>query len=73
MRSPPGGRLQEHHILGRLKELWYYVNHMFPGAERPLKQLNKARSLSEYESAVAAMFASGRFDPQAAFPGALPE
>lgn len=65
--------LQEYHILGRLKELWYYVNRMFPGADRPLKALNKARSLSEYESAVAAMFGSGRFDPQAAFPGALPE
>ena len=65
--------VQEHHVLGRLKEVWYYVNHMFPGADHPLKALNKARSLSEYESAVAAMFGSGRFDPQAAFPGALPE
>ena len=41
---------------------------MFPGADRPLKQLNKAHSLSEYESAVAAMFGSGRFDPQAWLP-----
>jgi tRNA-dihydrouridine synthase len=65
--------LQERLILGRLKELWYYVNHMFPGAERELKQLNKARSLSDYESAVGKLFASGRFDPDAAFPGALPE
>ena len=65
--------LQERLILGRLKELWYYVNHMFPGAERELKQLNKARSLSDYESAVGRLFASGRFDPDAAFPGALPE
>ncbi len=65
--------LQERLILGRLKELWYYVNHMFPGAERELKQLNKARSLSDYESAGGRLFASGRFDPDAAFPGALPE
>lgn len=65
--------LQERLILGRLKEIWYYVNHMFPGAERELKQLNKARSLSDYDSAVGLLFASGRFDPDAAFPGALPE
>jgi tRNA-dihydrouridine synthase len=64
--------LPEHFVLGRLKEIWYYVNHMFPGADRELKALNKARSLSDYESAVQAIFSSGRFDPAAAFPGAMP-
>lgn len=64
--------LQEHHILGRLKEVWYYVNHMFPGADRELKRLNKARTLEDYRAAVTGLFASGRFDPAASFPGALP-
>lgn len=65
--------LQEHHILGRLKEVWYYVNHMFPGADRELKRLNKAGTLADYRAAVTEIFASGRFDPAAAFPGALPK
>lgn len=64
---------QEHHILGRLKEVWYYVNHMFPGAERELRRLNKAGDLTDYRAAVAALFASGRFDPGSAFPGTLPK
>ncbi len=64
--------LPEHAQLGRLKELWYYVNHMFPGADRELKRLNKAGDLDSFLAAADAFFASGRFDPQAAFPGALP-
>ncbi len=65
--------VQEHHVLGRLKEVWYYVNHMFPGADRELKRLNKAGTLADYRAAVEGIFASGRFDPAAAFPGALPK
>ncbi len=65
--------LREHHVLGRLKEVWYYVNHMFPGADRDLKRLNKAGTLDDYRAAVAGIFASGRFDPHASFPGALPK
>lgn len=65
--------LPPYYLLGRMKELWYYVNHMFPGTQRELKQLNKARSLSDYHTAVEAIFASGRFDPGAAFPGIAPK
>lgn len=65
--------VQEHHVLGRLKEVWYYVNHMFPGADRELKRLNKAGTLTDYRAAVEGIFASGRFEPAAAFPGALPK
>ena len=65
--------VQEHHVLGRLKEVWYYVNHMFPGADRELKRLNKAGTLTDYRAAVTEIFSSGRFEPAAAFPGALPK
>ena len=65
--------LSEYHSLGRMKELWYYVNAMFPGCQRLLRQLNKARSVSEYGEAVRMLLASGLFDPNAAFPGPLPE
>ena len=62
----------EHSSLNRMKELWYYVNHMFPGADRELKRVGKSRSAEEYRAAVSSLFASGRFDPDAAFPGAIP-
>lgn len=64
--------LPEHYLLGRLKEIWYYVNHMFPGADRERKRLAKAGDLAAYRAAEEAFFASGRFDPGAACPGALP-
>ena len=63
----------EHFSLNRMKELWYYVHHMFPGAERELKRVNKARTKEDYNAAVRDMLASGRFDPDAAFPGAIPK
>ena len=65
--------LPDYYLLGRMKELWYYVNHMFPGAQRELKQLNKARTLSDYHTAVELLFASGRFNSEATFPGAIPK
>lgn len=63
----------EYHSLNRMKELWYYVNHMFPGSGKEYKHIRKARSSEDYRAAVASLFSSGRFDPDAAFPGALPE
>ncbi len=65
--------LGERHCLGVLKEIWYYVNHMFPGADRELKRINKARTLEDYRSAVGMLFHSGCFDSDAAFPGELPK
>ena len=57
------------YTLGRMKEVWYYVNHMFPDAFRPLRQIQKARSLDEYRTAVSRFFAERHLDPQTAFPG----
>ena len=37
----------EYHSLGRMKELWYYTGHLFPGAQRELKRINKARTSEE--------------------------
>ena len=63
----------EYHSLGRMKELWYYTGHLFPGAERELKRINKARTKEDYRAAAAALFSSGKFTPDASFPGAIPE
>lgn len=65
--------LGEHYSLGRMKELWYYVNHMFPGADRQLKQLKKASSISDYRVALGVMFSSGCFDAESSFPGSRPK
>ena len=62
----------EYHSLGRMKELWYYTGHLFPGAKPELKRINKARTKEDYHTAVAALFACGKFDPEAFFPGAVP-
>lgn len=61
--------LSEHHILARLKELWYYTSHMFPGGESWIKRINKARSLTEYQAAAEALFASGTFSSEGFFHG----
>lgn len=59
--------ISEHHILARMKELWFYMLHMFPGAAKEAKALNKARVMADYISAVNALFSSGYFDPTAVF------
>ncbi len=61
--------LSERYTLARLKELWYYTVQMFPGASAGAKRINKAQTAAEYQSAVDALFASGRFSPEAAFRG----
>ncbi len=59
----------EQGTLARLKELWYYMIHMFPESGRSINRLNKAQSLSDYEIAVRALFAGNCFSPSAAFVG----
>ena len=59
--------LSEAHAMARMKELWFYLIWKFPGSGRFGKALNKSRRLEDYRSAVDALFASGLFDPEAAF------
>lgn len=39
-------------VLAKMKELWWYAGDLFPGADRALKKIKKAKSISEYEMAV---------------------
>lgn len=39
-------------VLAKMKELWWYAGDLFPGAEKALKKIKKARSVSDYEMAV---------------------
>ncbi|MDY3014388.1 MAG: tRNA-dihydrouridine synthase family protein [Evtepia sp.] len=52
-------------VLGKMKELWFYWSHLFPAPEKPLKAMRKARTLSDYTSAV-----QGLFRDQDLLPGA---
>ena len=61
------GGLSEHFTLERMKQLWYFMIHMFPDSKKEHKAILKANSVSDYRSAVSALFASGKFDCSAHF------
>ncbi|MEE3420118.1 MAG: tRNA-dihydrouridine synthase family protein [Lachnospiraceae bacterium] len=42
----------EKQTLGRMKELWLYMIHSFPGRENLLKQLRKAKTLHEFSAII---------------------
>ena len=39
-------------VLAKMKELWWYAGDLFPGADRALKKIKKAKNISEYEIAI---------------------
>ena len=61
--------LEERFVLARLKELWFYLIHMFPGSASGAKHINKAQRLSDYHAALSALFSEGGFSPAGYFPG----
>lgn len=61
------GGLTEHFTLLRMKQLWYYMIHMFPDSRKEHKAILKANTLEDYASAVSALFASGKFEPDSHF------
>lgn len=51
-KTIPGDR----NVLFKMKELWFYMLHLFPGSEKYGKKIRKAERAADYESAVAALF-----------------
>ena len=43
-------------VLGKMKELWFYLSALFQEPEKPLKAMRKAKTLSDYTFAVDALF-----------------
>ncbi len=43
-------------VLFKMKEVWSYLSQAFSGAEKQAKRIKKAKSLSDYEAAVASLF-----------------
>ncbi len=44
------------HLLFKMKELWFYMIHMFPEGEKYLKKIRKASRLCDYEEIVGRLF-----------------
>ncbi len=59
--------LPPQYTAARMKELWFYQLSLFPGSEKQGKAIFKARSLPDYQSAVANLFSSVPLDPEAGF------
>ena len=53
----------------RMKQLWYYMIHMYTDYKKEQKAILKSGSLPEYRTAVRALFLSGKFDPDGRFRG----
>ena len=53
----------------RMKQLWFYMIHMFADCKREEKSILKSRDLFEYKTAASSLFASGKFNPSGKFPG----
>lgn len=48
-------------LMGKMKELWFYMGSNFSGADRFLKEIKKAKNEIQYQSAVRALFANCSF------------
>lgn len=46
-------------LLGKMKELWFYMGQNFTGADRSLKEIRKAKNEIQYQSAVRTLFVCG--------------
>ena len=54
-------------VLGKMKELWFYMGCLFPEPARHIKRMRKARTVSEYAAAAGALFRDQELIPGGAF------
>ena len=48
-------------LLGKMKELWFYMGSNFVDSDRLLKEIRKARTIVQYQAAVRTLFIQGDF------------
>lgn len=48
-------------LIGKMKELWFYMGRNFEGADRHLKEIRKAGNIVQYQAAVRGLFGQCRF------------
>ena len=51
-------------VLFKMKELWFYMSHLFTSPETYMKKIKKAGSLAVYEESFTPFFASRRSRPK---------
>lgn len=51
----------ERPVLGKMKELWFYMHTLFEDAEKPYKAIRKAKTLRDYKDAVQLLFQNHAF------------
>lgn len=56
-------------VLGKLKELWFYLACLFPEPEKYIKRIRKAKTLAEYQTAADALFRDRDLRPDGHFSG----
>ena len=49
-----------HNASGKMKELWYYLEALFPDRARDVRRVKKAKNLPEYRAAAAVLFGESR-------------
>lgn len=54
-------------VLFRMKEMWFYMIHMFANHERYAKKINKSQKMGEYQAAVETLFQEQDLVPGAGF------
>lgn len=56
----------DHHVLFKMKELWYYLGQHFPENPKALKKIKKAQRVAEYRAAVEELLVPEWFEKEAA-------
>lgn len=59
----------DRNTLFKMKELWFYMGHMFTGQEKYMKKIRKTEKLGEYEAIVSRLFCEQDIVAGAGFPG----
>lgn len=59
----------DRNTLFKMKELWFYMIHMFSDSSKYAKKIRKAEKLSDYEAAVSSLFIEQNLVKGAGFPG----
>ncbi len=55
----------EKNVLFKMKELWFYMIHLFENSQKAAKKIKKSKNLAEYDAAVSDLFHSCDFVKQA--------
>jgi hypothetical protein len=56
-------------VLYKMKELWFYMAHLFTDSDKYMKKIKKAKNGAEYQAVVERLFMEQELIPGSGFPG----